>query len=104
MGLTLSAPAALAFIAYIILGLVIVLPFDIPMTDQQTGEEVVIKYDFVQRIILLLLMAIPIALSVYSINCMMVGKCVLWSYVVSLVTILWIIMFVVAAMAYTFKK
>ena len=104
LGWTLSMPAAVAFVAYLILGLVIILPFDLPMTDQETGEEYVVKYDLTQRVILLLLMVIPIALSVYSINCMMVGDCVLWSYVVSAITILWIILFIVSALAYTWKR
>ena len=104
MGLTLTAPAAIAFVAYLILALVIILPFDFPVTDQETGKEVVVKYDFAQRLIVLLLMAIPIALSVYSINCMMAGNCVLWSYVVSSVTVFWIILFVITAVAYSMKK
>lgn len=101
LGLNLTAPAVIAFIAYLILALVIILPFDFPVQDQETGQETVIKYDFTQRLIVLLLMAIPIALSVYSINCMMAGNCVLWSYVVSIVTVFWIILFIITAIAYT---
>lgn len=104
MGLTLTAPAAIALIAYLIFGLVVILPFDIPMTDQETGKDYIVKYDFVQRFIVVLLMAIPIALSIYSINCMVAGNCLLWSYVVSTITVFWILMFIVTAVAFTIKK
>ncbi len=104
LGFTLTTPAIVAFIAYIVLALVIILPFEIPVTDQETGVEYIVKYDFAQRLIILLLMSIPIALSVYTINCMMAGKCTLWSYVVSILTVFWITLFIVATIIYTIKK
>jgi hypothetical protein len=104
LGFTLTTPAVVAFIAYIVLALVIILPFEIPLTDQETGIEYIVKYDFAQRVIILLLMSIPIALSVYTINCMMAGNCTLWSYVVSVLTVFWIALFIIATLIYTLKK
>ena len=38
----------------------------------------------------------PIALSIYSINCMMVGQCVVWSYVQAIVLAIWVLLFMTA--------
>lgn len=103
-GMELSMPAVIAFVAYIILALVIILPFEFPVTDQETGKEYIVKYDFAQRLIVLLLMTIPIALSIYTIQCMMSGKCVLWSYVVSIITAFWVLLFLITAIVYSMKK
>jgi hypothetical protein len=100
----LSTPAIIAFVAYIILALVIILPFEFPLVDQETGKEYVVKYDFGQRLIVLLLMTIPVALSIYTINCMMSGNCVLWSYVVSIITAFWVLLFIMTAIVYSMKK
>lgn len=104
LGLTMTTPAVIALIAYIVLAFVIILPFEFPVTDQETGKEYVVKYDFAQRLIVLLLMMIPIALSVYTINCMMAGNCILWSYVVSFLSVFWIALFVIMAILYTIKN
>lgn len=104
MGLTMTTPAIIALIAYVVLAFVIILPFEFPVVDQETGEEYIVKFDFAQRLIVLLLMLIPIALSVYTINCMMAGNCVLWSYVVSFLSVFWIILFVIMAVLYTIKQ
>lgn len=104
LGFNLTTPAVVAFVAYIVLALVVVLPFEFPVVDEATGREYVVKYDFGQRLIVLLLLSIPIALSIYSINCMMAGKCIVWSYVVSILTVFWVALFVVTAFIYTMKK
>lgn len=104
LGMNLYTPAVIAAVAYIILALIIILPFDYPVYDAATDTEVVLKYDFTQRLIILLLSAIPIALSVYSINCMMGGQCVVWSYVVAVVTVIYITIFVITALMYTFQR
>ena len=104
LGMNLYTPAVMAAVAYIILALVIILPFDYPVYDAATDSEIVLKYDFTQRLIILLLSAIPIALSVYTINCMMGGKCVVWSYVVAIVTLIYITIFVITALMYTFQR
>jgi len=104
VGLTFSTPALIALIAYVILALVIVLPFEFPVTDERTGEVVVVKYDLTERIIVLILLLIPVGLSVYTINCMMVGNCLLWSYIVSLISVFWVVLFVISAFVYTLNK
>ena len=104
LGLKLYYPAIIAFIGYIVLALVIILPFKYPVVDEATGEEYVVDYDFASRLIILVLMAIPIALSVYSINCMMAGQCVIWSYIVAIIGIYWVALFVILAMIYSFRK
>ncbi len=85
----LSKPALLAAISYVILAFTIVLPFNIG--DGYT-------YSFGYRLLLLLILLIPIALSVYSINCMYVGKCYVWSWVNGVVLAIWVLMFVLAVL------
>lgn len=104
LGFELTTPAVIAFIAYVVLALVIILPFEFPVTDQETGKDYIVKYDFAQRLVVLLLMTIPIALSVYTIHCMMAGNCILWSYVVSIITAFWVLLFVMTAIVYSLKK
>lgn len=103
LGFPLQAPAYIAAVAYAVLVLTILFPFEFPAYDEVTGQEYIVKYDLGQRLIALLLMTIPIALSIYTINCMMAGNCMVWSYVVSAVTVVWVAIFVVTAMMYTFK-
>lgn len=102
LGFNLYAPTIIAFIGYIILAVTIVLPFEYPVYDEVNDTTYIVKYDFSQRILMLLLMTIPIILSIYSINCMMGGNCVLWSYVVSIITVIWVAIFVISAIVYTF--
>jgi hypothetical protein len=104
IGFQLYMPAFIAAIAYIVLVVTILLPLEFPATDEITGKEYIVKYDLGQRLIALLLMTIPIALSIYTINCMMAGNCLLWSFVVSGVTVIWVAIFVVTAFMYTFKN
>lgn len=104
IGFTLQAPAYVAAVAYLIMVITILMPFELPAYDEVTGEEYVVKYDFGQRLIALLLMTIPIVLSIYTINCMITGNCRMWSWVVSIVTVIWVAIFVITAMIYTFKK
>lgn len=103
-GLKLYAPAFIAAVAYIILIVTVLLPFEFPAYDEATGQEYIVKYDLGQRLISLLLMTIPIALSIYTINCMIAGNCWIWSYVVSIVTVIWVAIFVITAFMYTFRK
>jgi len=102
LGFNLTYPAIVAFIGYIILALVVILPFKYPVVDEETGNEYVVDYDFSTRLIVLILMAIPVALSVYSINCMMVGDCRIWSWIVAIVGVYWVALFVIMALMYTF--
>lgn len=99
-GMGLSTPAFVATIAYVIAGLTILFPFRIPLQNGN-GEIYIVNYDIGQRILILLMLTIPTILSVYSLNCMMVGHCDVWSHVVSALTVLWALMFVLLAYIYT---
>lgn len=103
LGFQITMPAIIAFVAYLVLAFVIIMPFDFPAVDDN-GNEYIVKYDLAQRLLILVLMAIPIALSIYTINCMMVGSCTLWSYVTAILSVFWIAMFVITAFIYTIKK
>ena len=89
----LTKPALLACVAYLVLAFVILLPLDNKKCDSINGQPC---YNFGKRVLTLLLMLIPIGLSVYSINCMMVGKCAVWSWVNSIIIAVWVLLFIVA--------
>lgn len=95
MNWKLSRPALIALIAYFIMALIILLPFDISTT---MPEEEKYKYDIKRRFKILLLLLIPIALSVYSVQCMMVGNCILWSYFNAILIALYVILFSVVTL------
>lgn len=91
MTYSLSRPALIASISYVILGLMILLPFD-------AKSQSVHNNTFGYRLFLLIIMMIPISLSVYSINCMMVGHCIVWSYVQAIAIAFWVILFATATL------
>jgi hypothetical protein len=98
----LTKPAVIAAIAYVLLGLMVLLPFNTTWTVVQSespnGEPLVVEQSqsFGYRLLLLLIMLIPIVLSIYSINCMMIGNCVVWSYVQAIIIAIWVLMFMTA--------
>lgn len=93
--LKLSRPALIALIAYFIMALIILLPFDISKT---MPEEEKYKYDVKRRFKILLLLLIPIALSVYSVDCMIKGNCWTWSYIQAILIALYVILFSVVTL------
>jgi hypothetical protein len=102
--LKLSAPAYIVLVAYITVSVIILLPFQFPVYDEKTDKEYIVRYDVFERFLMLLMLLLPFALTVYSINCMMVGNCKIWSYAVSLVSVFWVVAFVISALYYTFRK
>lgn len=93
----LSMPAYMVMVAYVILLVVVMLPIKIPMQDPRNPEKiVVVSYPFYQRMLLVILMTIPVILSVYSLNCMMVGQCELYSYLTAGLTVFWVILALLA--------
>ena len=99
----LTRPAIIASIAYIILAFMILLPFpssSTPLDDDQRPS----KYNFGYRLLVLIIMLIPIGLSIYSINCMMVGRCAVWSYVQAVAIALWVMLFVIATLLSTERQ
>lgn len=91
----LSKPAYISAIAYLVVIVMILLPFNIKNSlDIDNETEISNQYVFTQRLFLVLLMAIPFGLSVYSINCFAVGKCFVWSYLHSILVVVWVLLFV----------
>jgi hypothetical protein len=88
----LSKPAVLASVSYLIMAFVILLPLNQGKCDPKDPE----CYTFSKRIMTVIMMLIPIGLSIYSINCMMVGKCSVWSWVNSIFIAIWVLLFLVA--------
>lgn len=88
-GLRITTPAAVALVAYLVLVAIIMMPFDMYTYDEARQQYLKYPYSFGQRLILVLLLVFPFLLGVYSVNCMMVGGCNVWSWIVALATILW---------------
>lgn len=82
----LTRPALVAAIAYGITCFILLLPFDVIQ-----GE----SYNFFARLLAVLIFSIPLVLVVYSVNCMMVGGCNTWSYIVAILIALWAITFII---------
>ena len=98
-GLRLTTPAVVALIGYAILVFIVLLPVDMYTYDDKTQKYVQQKYSFGYRLLVVLLLLFPFLLSVYSVNCMMVGSCTLWSWVVALLTLLWAIVITVTTIS-----
>jgi hypothetical protein len=94
--LHLTKPAWIATVAYLILGFMILLPLN---NSYITAPDGTLKQaGFGYRFLVFLVMLIPIGLSIYSLNCMMVGHCTLWSYAQAIAICIWVILFVVATL------
>jgi hypothetical protein len=94
-GLTLTAPALVSLIGYAILILICLLPLDMYTWSEKDGKYVKQQYSFWYRLVIVLLLLFPFLLSVYSVNCMVVGNCRLWSWILALLTLLWAIVITV---------
>ena len=92
--LTVTKPALLAMISYVILSFVILLPLNNTYTND-AGQAV--KDTFWARVLLVIILLIPIALSVYSINCMVVGGCHIWAWVQGIIIAFWVLLFIIAS-------
>ncbi len=96
MPLNLSTPAVIAAIAYAIICFIVLLPI------QPKNQDLQVNTNFGVRLLMVIILLIPFALSVYSINCMMVGNCVIWSYIQAIMIALWVLLVVVMTLlAYT---
>lgn len=94
---TLTQPAIVAIIGYAILALVVLLPFDMYTYDERTNTYVRNPYRFGNRLLIMILLLFPFFLGVYTINCMMVGNCHIWSWIVAAATLLWACIVIIAA-------
>lgn len=96
MKFELTRPAVIAAIAYVIMAFVVMLPFGNIYVFDPTAPPP--KQTFWYKVLILVIMLIPIALSIYSINCMMVGRCYIWSYVQAIIIAIWVVLFVTATL------
>jgi uncharacterized membrane protein (DUF485 family) len=99
LGFKLTHPAIVALVGYLILLVMVLLPFDMHTYDVNEQKYVRVPYNFPYRLLIALLLMLPFFLGVYSINCMMVGNCVAWSWIVAILTIVWA--FVIAIVAFS---
>ena len=103
-GIKLSNPAYAAAIGYLIVLVVILLPFKLNnVVDPELAAEMSPKYNLTERLFIILLMLVPFGLSVYSINCFVVGKCVVWSWIHAIIVLLWVVLFVLGAVLFSRK-
>lgn len=91
----LTKPAFLATVSYIILAFMILLPFNMQTPEDVKNGEV--RDTFASRLLIVFIMLIPIALSIYSINCMVVGGCHIWAWVQGIAIAFWVIIFIMAS-------
>lgn len=90
-----SKPTMIAAIAYAVLAIVILSPLNIGEYDLRMQETR--KFDLGYRLVLLLVLLVPIGLSLYSIDCMVRGRCVVWSYVNAVAICAWVVLFLAAS-------
>ena len=91
----ITAPAIVTMVGYAILVFIVLLPVDKYTYDDKTGAYAKQRYSFPFRLLVALLLLLPFILSVYSVNCMMVGNCTTWSWIVALITLLWAVVITV---------
>jgi hypothetical protein len=103
-GIKLATPAYVVAIGYLIVLIVILLPFNInDVIDPDVAASMSPKYNLAERLFIIFLMLVPFILSVYSVNCFVVGKCIVWSWIHAVIILLWVIMFVSGAVLFSRK-
>ena len=101
----ITTPAYIMIVAYLIVGVVILIPFELKVYNDATQEFEIIEYNILHRVLLILYLLLPVCLHVYSVNCMMVGNCTIWSYVYTFIHVAWILVFILIAFSYAlFRK
>lgn len=96
-GLKFSQPAIVAAVAYAVLLIFVLMPIDMYEVDKH-GNEKKVPYNIWGRLLLMFLLLFPYILSIYSLNCMTVGGCNVWSWIVGIVTVFWSFIVVVYAL------
>lgn len=89
----LSSPAMVALVGYLILIVIVMLPFEMYTYNDETNSYDANKYNFWNRMVIVLLLCVPFFLGVFTINCMVLGSkgygCNIWTWIIALVTLLW---------------
>jgi len=93
----MTTPAVVTLIGYALLIFIVLLPIDMYMYNNNESVLVKQEYNFGHRFVLSILLLFPFILSIYSVNCMMVGKCKLWSWIVAMFTLLWAVLITVTS-------
>lgn len=94
----LERPTLIAALAYVVMACVIMSPLNIG-NEYDPKMQATGRYDFGYRLLFLVILAIPIALSLYSINCMVRGRCLVWSYINAAAICVWVLLFLVASLS-----
>jgi hypothetical protein len=97
-GIRITYPGIVTLVGYAILVFIVLLPIDMYTYDDKSNTYVKQKYNFGYRFLLAVLLLFPFLLSVYSVNCMMVGQCVTWSWIVAILTMLWAVIITVSTL------
>jgi len=79
----LSTQALTALVGYVAVAIAMFIPMK--PADPSTPEE----YHLQNRLLVVAMMIIPAALSVYTINCLVEGSCSVWSWIHSIIVFLW---------------
>lgn len=74
----------LVMCAYIVLLSSIFIPFDMHENVENKGE-----YGLERRLLVFALMLFPVIVSIYTINCLVVGKCELWAWYNAMLIAIW---------------
>jgi len=93
----LSVPGIVTLVGYLILAIIVLVPLDMYVYDEEKNVYERMEYRFANRVLVMLLLLFPFFLGIYSVNCMMVGRCQLWSWIVALATLIWACLVVITA-------
>lgn len=91
-----------AMVAYAILLVVILLPVDLFVYKEDKDQYVKQKWSMGSRLLLLVLLLLPFALSVFTVSCVSSGytpACGAWGWIIAVVTLLWAIVVAVTALS-----
>jgi hypothetical protein len=80
----LTTQAQYALFGYILVLIAIFLPAK-PTSPEETAR----GYDLSNRLMAFIILLLPIALSVYTINCLVAGQCSIWSWVNAILVFVW---------------
>jgi hypothetical protein len=92
----LATPTYIASVAYLVLVLVIIFAPASTLMHVNGADDAIDQRPSTlsSKLISVVLLFIPIALSIYSINCYVVGGCVVWSWINAISILLWVLLLV----------
>jgi hypothetical protein len=90
-----SNPTILALVGYLLLLVVVLIPMDLFVWDERTQRYLKVKYRLTHRLFMVLFLSLPIALTLYNIQCVMTGNCRTWSWLLAVCSFVMAALFVV---------